>query len=106
MDGFRNRLRTERTNGVRSQAERGASQSHPQVASGLAIFLDLDLRVGLMFIGVPTVADWLGPKNFRQAGESWDFFRSMQAVIRSTSGISELQSRKASGRHASSSSGV
>jgi hypothetical protein len=42
----------------------------------------------------------------RQTGESWDFLATMQAVTRSTSGISELQSRNASPVQACSCSGV
>jgi len=42
----------------------------------------------------------------RQAGESWDFLATMQAVTRLTSGISELQSRNASLVQACSCSGV
>jgi hypothetical protein len=42
----------------------------------------------------------------RQAGESWDFLATMQAVTRLTSGISELQSRNASPVQACSCSGV
>ncbi len=43
-------------------------------------------------------------KKTLQAGLSEAFWRSMQAVMRFTSGISELQSRNASGVHAASSS--
>jgi hypothetical protein len=43
-------------------------------------------------------------KKALQAGLNKAFLRSMQAVIRFTSGISELQSRNASGVHAASSS--
>jgi len=42
----------------------------------------------------------------RQGGESCDFFATMQAVTRSTFGISELHSRKASLVQACSCSGV
>jgi hypothetical protein len=89
---------------------------HAQVA-GLAGFLCLrtlaDLRgpVGLIAIGLPAGADlaWLGsgPLNCaRHGGESWDFLATMQAVTRSTLGISELQRRKASLVQACSCSGV
>ena len=91
-----------------------------QVEAGLAGFLDLralalaaDLRgaAGLIVIGLPAGADlaWLGsgPLNCaRHGGESWDFLATMQAVTRSTLGISELQSRKASLVQACSCSGV
>jgi hypothetical protein len=91
-----------------------------QVLECLADFLDLralalvaDLRgaAGLIAIGLPGGADvaWLGsgPLNCaRHGGESWDFLATMQAVTRSTSGISELQRRKASPVQACSCSGV
>ena len=89
-----------------------------QVAAGFAGFLGLrtlaaDLRgvVGRIVIGLPAGAEvaWLGsgPLNCaRQDGESWDFLAAMQAVTRSTLGISELQSRKASLVQACSCSGV
>jgi hypothetical protein len=47
-----------------------------------------------------------GLKCARQAGESWDFLATMQAVTRLISGISELQSRNASPVQACSCSGV
>ena len=89
-----------------------------QVAAGLAGFLGLrtlaaDLRgvVGRIVIGLPAGADAAslgsGPLNCaRQGGESWDFLATMQAVTRSTLGISELQSRNASLVQACSCSGV
>ena len=94
--------------------------SRAQVA-GLAGFLGLaaglralaaDLRgAGLIAIGLPAgplaASPGSGPLNCaRQGGESWDFLATMQAVTRSTSGISELQSRKASLVQACSCSGV
>src|SRR3954470_17311115 len=63
---------------------------------------------GLMVIGRPagvaTASLGSGPclKNARQPGESWDFLAIMQAVTRSTLGISELQSLNASGVQACS----
>jgi hypothetical protein len=45
-------------------------------------------------------------KNARQPGLSCDWFLTMQAVTRSTSGISALQRRNASPEQACSSSGV
>jgi hypothetical protein len=89
-----------------------------QVAAGFAGFLGLralaaDLRgpAGLIAIGLPAGAvaasRGSGPLNCaRQGGESWDFFATMQAVTRSTLGISELQRRKASLVQACSCSGV
>jgi hypothetical protein len=89
-----------------------------QVAAGFAGFLGLralaaDFRgvVGLIVIGLLTGAElaWLGsgPLNCaRHPGESWDFLATMQAVTRSTLGISELQRRKASPVQACSCSGV
>jgi len=68
------------------------------------------LRAGRMTVGLPTglAAASLGSglNCARQAGESWDFLATMQAVTRLTSGISALQSRKASPVHACSCSGV
>ena len=90
---------------------------HAQVA-GLAGFLCLrslaaDLRgpVGLIAIGLPAGADAArlgsGALNCaRHPGESWDFLATMQAVTRSTLGISALQRRKASLVQACSCSGV
>ena len=91
-----------------------------QVLECLADFLDLralalvaDLRgaTGLIAIGLPAGADvaWLGSGSLncaRHGGESWDFLATMQAVTRSTLGISELQRRKASPVQACSCSGV
>ena len=91
-----------------------------QVEAGFTGFLALrtltlaDLRgvAGLIAIGLPAGAAvaWLGSGSglncARQGGESCDFLANMQAVTRSTSGISELQSRKASLVQACSCSGV
>jgi hypothetical protein len=71
-----------------------------------------DLRdvTGLMAMGLPAgaAATGSGPgrKNARQPGESCDLLRIMQAVTRSTSGISEPQSRNASPVQACCCSGV
>ena len=68
--------------------------------------------VGLIAIGRPAGAAvaWPGSGSglncARHGGESCDFLATMQAVTRSTSGISELQSRKASLVQACSCSGV
>ena len=89
---------------------------HAQVA-GLAGFLCLralaDLRgaAGRIAIGLPAGAELArlgsGPLNCaRHGGESWDFLATMQAVTRSTLGISALQRRKASPVQACSCSGV
>lgn len=96
----------------------------PQVAAGffadfLAGLLALDLAVadlrwvvGLIAIGLPAGAaaarrgSGSGPNCARHGGESCDFLATIQAVTRSTSGISELQSRKASLVQACSCSGV
>jgi len=79
-----------------------------QVAPGLAGFLGVrglaltpfPALAGLMLSGFPAatgVAAASGPlKNARHPGVSWDLFLIMQAVMRSTSGISALQSRNAS----------
>ena len=77
----------------------------------LALVADLRGAAGLIAIGLPAGADvaWLGsgPLNCaRHGGESWDFLATMQAVTRSTLGISELQRRKASPVQACSCSGV
>lgn len=92
-----------------------------QVEARFAGFLDLralalaaDLRgpAGLIVIGLPAGADVAslgsGPdlNCARHGGESWDFLATMQAVTRSTLGISELQRRKASLVQACSCSGV
>lgn len=90
-----------------------------QVRAGFADFLGLralaaDLRgaAGLIAIGLPAGAEAArlgsGPdlNCARQGGESCDFLATMQAVTRSTLGISELQSRKASLVQACSCSGV
>src|SRR6185437_1082487 len=63
---------------------------------------------GLMFIGAPASATGSGParKKTRQPGESSALRAIMQAVTRSTSGISELQSRNASPVQACCCSGV
>ena len=91
-----------------SVARRGLEIARRTQVDGLAGFLCLrvlaaDLRgpVGLIAIGLPTGTDEAslgsGPLNCaRQGGESWDFLATMQAVTRSTLGISELQSRNAS----------
>jgi len=73
-----------------------------------------DLRgvAGLIAIGLPAGAtaarlgSGSGLNCARHGGESCDFLATMQAVTRSTSGISELQSRKASLVQACSCSGV
>ena len=89
-----------------------------QVEARLAGFLDLrvlaDLRgvVGLIAIGLPAGADETrlgsgsGLNCARHGGESCDFLATMHAVTRSTLGISELHSRKASLVQACSCSGV
>ena len=70
------------------------------------------LREGRMTVGRPagltTASRGSGPdlKCARQAGESCDLFRTMQAVTRLMSGMSELQSRNASPVQACSCSGV
>src|SRR6185295_591714 len=69
------------------------------------------LVAGRLLIGRsarPDDAAWRGsgPNWMRQGGESSALRRTMQAVTRSTSGISELQSRKASLVHACSCSAV
>ena len=79
-----------------------------------------DLRVlaalrgvaGRIAIGLPAAAvearlgSGSGLNCARHSGESCDFLAAMQAVTRSTSGISELHSRKASLVQACSCSGV
>ena len=67
---------------------------------------------GRITVGRPTgrAEISLGPgsglKCARQGGESWDCLATMQAVTRSTSGISALHSRNASPVQACSCSGV
>ena len=88
-----------------------------QSVAGLAGFLGLCAVVlfrvsGLMVIGLPAGVSITsldsGPrlKNTRQPGESWALFRTMQAVIRSTSGISGPHSLMASPEQACCCSGV
>jgi hypothetical protein len=97
----------------------GADPWRDQVSPGLAGFLDLDgfalagFRglAGLMLSGLPAaagaaVASGSGLKNARHTGVNCDLFLIMQAVTRSTSGISAPQSRNASGLQACSCSGV
>jgi len=97
-----------------------ARQRRGQVARRFAgFFLDLrDLALtglreytGLMLRGRPavtgvTAASGSGLNWARQPGLSCDLFLAMQAVTRSTSGISAPQSRNASLVHACSCSGV
>jgi len=64
---------------------------------------------GLMLSGLPAATGTTsgsGRKYARQPGLSWDCFLTMQAVTRSTSGISALHSANASPLQACSSSGV
>jgi len=94
-----------------------ANKNRDQVEVGLASFLCLRdfARAGLRTVtGLMrkdlsgTAAVCLGPglKYTRHPGESSDFLLTMQAVTRSTSGISELQSRNASPLQAACSSWV
>jgi hypothetical protein len=109
--------------GVSLSRKRGLKwQRRAQVETGFTGFLGLrtltlaDLRgvLGLIAIGLPAGAAvaWLGSGSgsglncARQAGESCDFLATMQAVTRSTFGISELHNRKASLVQACSCSGV
>jgi hypothetical protein len=117
---------------ARPQADEGAGggarkvKSRDQVAAGFLGFVDLlvlalllapvlaltGLRdvAGLMPIGAPAgaAAASSGPglKYTRHSGESCDLFLTMQAVTRSTSGISGPQSRNASLLQAACSSWV
>jgi hypothetical protein len=67
---------------------------------------------GRMTVGRPTglaaaaLGSGYGLNCDRQAGESWDFLATMQAVTRLISGISELHSRNASPVQACSCPGV
>ena len=64
---------------------------------------------GAMLRGLPAatgVTSGSDLKKTRQPGESWDLFLTMQAVTRSTSGMSELQRRNASSLQACCCSGV
>src|SRR6201747_678328 len=77
--------------------------------AGLRALLATGLRAtGLMLVGSPAAAlgSGSGLNCARHPGESCDFLAAMQAVTRSTSGISELQSRNASPVQAFSCSGV
>ena len=82
-----------------------------QVAADLTGFLGffaLALTALRDVAGRAAAATGSGPdlKCARQAGESWDFLATMQAVTRLISGISELQRRNASPVQACSCSGV
>jgi hypothetical protein len=112
--------------GVSLSRERGLKQrAGDQVAAGFfaglaaglaAGFLAAGFRAllaglratGLMLVGAPaaTLGSGSGLNWARHGGESWDLLRTMQAVTRSTSGMSELQSRNASPVQACSCSGV
>src|SRR5687768_4651115 len=78
---------------------------------GLALTALRDVA-GRMTVGRPAgltaaaLGSGSGLKCARQAGESWDFLATMQAVTRLISGIPELQSRNASPVQACSCSGV
>src|SRR5882757_4960493 len=102
-----------------SVARRGLETARrDQVAAGFfAGFFDAGLRAllatglratGLMLVGSPaaTLGSGSGLNCARHPGESWDLLRTMQAVTRSTSGISGPQSRNASPVQACSCSGV
>ena len=94
------------------------SARRAQVEAGFADFLDLRVLAALrggagrIAIGRPAGAaaarlgSGSGLNCARQGGESCDFLATMQAVTRSTFGISELHSRKASLVQACSCSGV
>jgi hypothetical protein len=100
------------------QARAASLELRAQVAAGFAGFFGLrglaltGFRedAGLMLSGRPAatgVTSGAGSlKNTRQPGDSCDLLRIMQAVTRSTSGISGPQSRKASPLQACSSSWV
>jgi hypothetical protein len=76
-----------------------------QLTLGFAGFFALRSFAGLRaaatgrLAGCATVSSGSGPwrKNALQAGDSCALFRIMQTVMRSTSGISELHNRNASG---------
>jgi hypothetical protein len=77
--------------------------TEPQLASALRgpfglCGLNFRADAGLAFAGSPEGALALGggPKTLRHSGESCDLLRIMQAVMRSTSGISDPQRRSAS----------
>ena len=79
---------------------------------GLGALVLLLFAAGLIAIGRPAGVAALssdsgpGLKNARQHGESWDLLRIMQAVTRSTSGISGPHRRNASPLQACCCSGV
>jgi hypothetical protein len=79
------------------------------LGAGFRALLATGFRVtGRMLVGSPAAAlgSGSGLNCARHPGESWDLLRAMQAVTRSTSGISALQSRNASPVQACSCSGV
>lgn len=102
-----------------SVAQTGVEMGAPrQVEAGFAGFLDLRVLAALrggagrIAIGLPAGAaaarlgSGSGLNCARQGGESCDLLATMQAVTRSTLGISELHNRKASLVQACSCSGV
>jgi len=103
---------------AKEAAKEGAEQATVQVAAGFAGFFAFAFAfdffavvvAGAMVNGLPAgaVAASLGSgperKKARHCGESCDFLATMQAVTRSTSGISDEQRRKASGLQAACSS--
>src|ERR1700687_4417055 len=100
----------------KSREPQGGQARRGQVSPGLAAFLGwrgcaltgFRALAGLMLSGLPaaTADSGSGLKNARHPGVSCDLFLIMQAVTRSTSGISALQSRNASGLQACCSSSV
>lgn len=60
--------------------------------------LNFRIEAGLACVGSPAgaLAVGAGPNTLRHSGESCDWFRIMQAVMRSMSGISDPQRRNAS----------
>ena len=101
---------------AKETAREAIEQATDQVAAGFAGFFAFAFDffavvvAGAMVSGLPAgvaaAALGSGPerKNARHCGESCDFFATMQAVTRSTSGISDEQRRKASGWQAACSS--
>ena len=115
MRGWQGRQSVAREGALKCRQYRQVPAGFAGLDDGLFAFRGLTLTglrgvAGRITVGRPTVLaeTSLGsePKCARQAGESCDLFRTMQAVTRLMSGMSELQSRNASPVQACSCSGV
>ena len=117
MRGWQGRQSVAREGALNCRQYRQVPAGFAGLDDGFFAFRGLTLTglrgvAGRITVGRPTVlaetslGSGLDLKCARQAGESCDLFRTMQAVTRLMSGMSELQSRKASPVQACSCSGV